>query len=215
VIPMISDYVISRDRYLLMADQHRPLWAALHRFVYSNKVQTLMEAGCGVAELSHVVDEYVGIDVNVSVLKENEHFYSKRSVWINDDWRNVDVRSKPVDMFLAAGTIERCDSCETFLSHVLDIPRLKYAVVTFHKGLRHEASPRTGREGWFNNYISESEVTHWLESNVQTHWWLCNLPHSRSPRWRSKQWDTVLVVDWTKQAQLDMWQPRVGHNVTS
>jgi hypothetical protein len=196
---------IPREKYLLMADQHRPLWAALHAFIYANQVQSLMEAGCGVADLSHAVEKYIGIDVNGEVLAENSQFYLPASEWIHDDWRNVDVSNQPVDMFLAAGTIERCDGYEEFLSHILDIPKLSYAIVTFHKGLRSEASPRHGKPGWFNNYLSESEVTRWLDAHVYADWGLYTLPHSRTVRWREKQWDTVLVMDWTWNARLEMF----------
>jgi len=196
-----------------MYSRHKLLWGALREFIRANGVSSLVEAGCGAAVLAGAVDTYVGIDMNASVLAENEANGGDDDWWIHDDWHAVDVHEFSTDMFLAASLIEHCESYEPFLTHVLKMPSLKYAVVTFHKGLRDIAVTRTkpwsrdGKSGqWFDNYYCQADVEQWLEDNISdADWYIYNLTHSVSYEGKKKWWDSVLVIDWTGVAQLEMW----------
>ena len=201
---------IHRDQYLRMLDRHRPLWSALTEFVAANGIVSVIEAGCGVAELWHAVDAYTGIDINPKVLRDNELFYGKGD-WRNDDWLAMDVNGLQADLFVSASLIEHCETYEPFLQKLVSM-RLKYAVVTFHKGLRDKEVIRhqeTDRR-FFDNFYCRADVERWLTENVDARWEIFTLP--LSARMRSRRWDSVLVIDWTGTSNMGMWEKI---NVTS
>lgn len=199
---------IARDEYLRMLDRHRPLWSALHEFVYANGIKSMVEVGCGVGALCEAVDDYTGIDMNSQVLQDNASFYGKGE-WIEADWMTLPVRSLEADLFLSASLIEHCESFEPFLKKMRDA-ETDYDIVTFHKGLRDKETilhQRTDRR-FFDNFYSSADVERWLKDNVAGDWRIYTLPMSRRIRAR---WDSVLVIDWTGEANLEMWEKR---NVT-
>jgi hypothetical protein len=197
---------IPRDEYLRMLDRHRPFWAAMMEFVFVNKVRSVIEAGCGVGALSYSVDEYMGIDTNGEVLRDNELFY-RRGVWVKSDWMDMDLRVLAADLFLSASLIQHCKSFETFMERVVVLP-VSYAVVTFHKGLRDEEVIQVDRKSvFFDNLYSRADVEAWLASNLgSVRWSLFDIPVSR--RKRQHRMESVLVIDRTGTAQLDMWSKR-------
>lgn len=193
---------IPRDEYLRMLDRHRPFWSAIHEFVYANGVSSVIEAGCGAAQFCPSVKSYTGIDTNAKVLKDNERFY-QTGAWINGDWLAMDVSRMQADLFLSSSLIEHCESFEPFLRQVTLLER-KYAVVTFHKGLRARTTIDI-RHGFYDNFYSRAEVQKWLEANVYGKWRIFTLPLSRA---KSSRWDSVLVIDWVGDAKLEMWEKR-------
>ena len=196
---------IKRDQYLRMMDRHVPFGSALLQFVSANKVGSVVEIGCGVAHLSHFVDEYVGIDTNADVLRANDVFYSCGR-WINKDWRYVDPSNMRADLAVASSLIEHCESFEPLLEWMIALPSL-YSVVTFHKGLRSSANIRRDRTGpLFDNYYCRADLEAWLGSNVDWAWHLYDLPLSRS-RFLHRR-ESVLVIDRTGKADLSMWSKR-------
>ena len=197
---------IAREDYLRMLDRHCPFWSALHEFAYANGITSMIEAGCGAAQFCSAVDSYTGIDMNAKVLKDNERFYGTGE-WINDDWLAMDVSRLQADLFVSASLIEHCESYEPFLRQVM-IVQPKYAVVTFHKGLR-DANIISRRHGFYDNFYCRANVVRWLADNVYGTWRIFTLPLSRAQR---NRWDSVLVIDWTGTAKLEMWEKR---NVTS
>lgn len=199
---------IERGHYLNMLDRHRPLWSALHEFVYANGIRSVIEAGCGVAALCTTVDSYTGIDINPQVLRDNEAFYGTGD-WIDDDWLAMDVSGRQADLFVSTSLIEHCESYEPFLRQVMSLS-LKYAVVTFHKGLRDAETIRLQRTNhrFFDNFYCREHVERWLTENAAGKWSIFMLPVSRTQRTRRKRWDSVLVIDWTGRAKLDMWEKR-------
>jgi hypothetical protein len=197
---------IKRDAYLRMLDRHRPFWAAMHEFVYANRVKSIIEAGCGVAELCESVDSYTGIDMNSQVLEDNESFYGK-GCWLDENFLEMDFNGRcQAEMFLSASLIEHCESFEPFLEKVLSL-QLEYAVITFHKGLRDKEKIRHQRTDhrFFDNFYCRADVVKWLTYNVTEHWRIFTLPVSRQLKDR---WDSVLVIDWTGKANLEMWEKR-------
>lgn len=202
---------IDRDDYLRMADRHLPFWGALVKFVSANKVSSMVELGCGVAHLSHFVDEYTGIDTNRAVLRDNKLHYG-HGTWINDDWRNVDASTIRADLFVSSSLIEHCEAFEPLLKWVVALPVL-YSVVTFHKGLQETANIRRDKIApFFDNHYARSDVEGWLSSNVAGAWKLYDLPLSR--RHMNRRRDSVLVIDHTGNADLSMWAKRAS-DVTS
>ena len=203
---------IPRKEYSKMTSRHRPFWQSLNAFIRSNNVSSIVEAGCGAAVLAEAVESYTGIDMNLGVLDDNNRMYGAGPRWIHSDWLSLDPTTLCADLFLAASLIEHCRSYEAFLGHVLQIPSLKYAIVTFHKGLRDKSIMRTkkwerdGKRGkWPDNYYCFADVHQWLLDNVSNaHWRIYTLEHSYD--WSPKRWDSVLVFDWTRNAQLDMWE---------
>ena len=198
---------IQRDDYLRMLDRHRPLSASISEFICANRVRSVIEAGCGIGELSYSVDAYTGIDLNARILNENQQF-CENGTWLNDDWLTMDLSSMRADMFVATSLIEHCESFETFLERVSRL-YVKYAVITFHKGLRDTATIRMDRSNsFFDNLYCQADVEKWLRENLKADWYIFRLPLSRSKRMRSVRWDSVLVIDWTKNARMEMWAKR-------
>jgi hypothetical protein len=155
----------------------------------------------------------VGIDTNAQVLRDNESYYGK-GTWINDDWLAMKVSGLRADLFLSMCLIEHCESFQPFLRQMMTFRSLKYAVITFHKGLRDKEVIRLDRlNSFFDNLYCRADVERWLNDNLWNgEWNIFTLPLSRSPRMRKSRWDSVLVIDWTGNAKLDMWEKR---NVTS
>jgi len=199
---------IRRDDYLRMADRHLPFSAALMRFIVTNKVKSIVEIGCGPANLSHLVDDYTGIDTNEEVLRDNALNYG-HGTWINDDWRNVDATTLMVDLFVSSSVIEHCESFEPFLEWVNRLAS-PYSVVTFHKGLRNRARIRRDKlPPLFDNHYCRADVQGWLSRNIYGQWNLYDLPLSRA-RFRNRK-DSVLVIDRTGKADLSMWEKKELH----
>ncbi len=198
---------IGRWQYLRMFDRHRPFWTAMHEFVYANGIRSIVDAGCGVGELCESVEHYTGIDTNAQVLEDNSAFYGK-GVWCNADWMVMHPKNLQADLFLAASLIEHCESFELFLVNMLAL-RMKYAVVTFHKGLRDKERIRHQRNDhrFFDNFYSRYEVEKWLSLNVLAPWRIFTLPIARTPKMHDR-FDSVLVIDWTGKANLEMWEKR-------
>jgi len=197
---------IKRDDYLRMADRHLPFSAALTQFIVANKVKSIVEIGCGPANLSHLVDDYTGIDTNEEVLRDNALNYG-HGTWINDDWRNVSAPR--ADLFVSSSVIEHCESFEAFLTWMLALSG-PYIVVTFHKGLRGSARIRRDKTvPFFDNYYRRADVERWLSRNVYGQWNLYDLPLSRA-RFRNRK-DSVLVIDRTGKADLSMWEKKELH----
>ncbi len=198
---------IGRWQYLRMLDRHRPFWSAMHEFVYANGIESMIDVGCGVGELCESVVSYTGIDTNAQVLEDNYELYGK-GVWCNVDWMEIPTDGLTVDLLLAASLIEHCESFENFLTMVLAV-QLKYAVVTFHKGLRDKELIRRQRNDnrFFDNFYSRAEVERWLSRNVWAPWRIFTLPIARTPKMRDR-FDSILVIDWTGKANLEMWEKR-------
>ncbi len=198
---------IGRWQYLRMLDRHRPFWTAMHEFVYANGIKSIVDAGCGVGEMCESVESYTGIDTNVQVLEDNLSFYGK-GAWYKADWTEVNYAHIAPDLFLSASLIEHCKSFGPFLEKVLSLRR-KYAVVTFHKGLRDQEKIRRQRKDrrFFDNSYSRADVERWLECNVSGKWRIFTLPIARTPKMRDRR-DSVLVIDWTGKANLEMWEKR-------
>jgi hypothetical protein len=196
----------------MMAVRHKPLWGALREFIDANNVTSVIEAGCGAAALAQEVQFYTGIDMNASILADNEARFGGETRWIHDDWHNVNVGDMKADMFVAISLIEHCVSFEAFLDHLLAMP-VKHAVVTFHKGLRERDMKmlkpwnRDGISGyWHDNYYCQAGLERWLANNVSgANWRIYNIAHSKAYK-KKKCWDSVLVIDWTNIADLSMWE---------
>jgi len=195
---------IQRDEYLRMADRHLPFWGALVKFVSANKIASVIELGCGVAHLSHLVDQYTGIDTNGEVLRANESFYG-HGTWISSDWRNLDPKSLRADLFVASSVIEHCEAFEPLLKWVISLPVL-YSVVTFHKGLQDSENIRRDKvPPFFDNFYCRADVERWMR-NVDCEWRLYDLPLSRTHLRRRR--DSVLVIYRNRKADLSMWLRR-------
>ncbi len=149
----------------------------------------------------------MGIDTNAQALKDNRLLYGKGS-WCNDDWMEMNYSLIETDLFLSASLIEHCESFEPFLEKMLSL-RAKYAVVTFHKGLRDQELIRRQRndDRFFDNFYSRADVERWLSRNILAPWRIFTLPIARTPKMRDR-FDSVLVIDWTGKANLEMWEKR-------
>lgn len=172
----------AREEYLLMIDRNWPFWSAVNEFVLVNGIKSVVEVGCGIGQLCHWVDSYTGIDLNQTVLTNNDLFY-RRGTWICGDWLEWD--GLPAELFLAATVLEHMKSPETVLEKVLKMPGI-YAVMTFPVRMR-------------------ATIQAFLEHRC-SNWHIYDLPLSRRPR-QAKQ-VSVLVIDRTGVAQLDMWSKR-------
>ncbi len=199
---------IKRDYYLRMIDRHLPLWAAMVEFAVINSIKSAVEIGCGIGTLCQSIDGYTGIDTNAAILRENQLFHRGRGTWINEDWRNLQPAGMRADLFVSSELIEHCESFEPMLEWVSTLP-VKYAVVTFHKGLRRVAKTQRTDSLFFNNYYCRTDVDQWRSQNMtEANWQIYKLPLSRSREHRRRRWDSVLVIDRTREADLSMWEKR-------
>lgn len=191
----------TRDDYLRMIDRQWPFWSALDEFVLANGIRSVVEVGCGIGQLCFRVDSYVGIDINRSVLSDNELFY-RRGTWLCGDW--LAMHGLAGELFLASAVIEHCESFQVFLEKALTLPHL-YAVVTFSKGLREKELIQQHPTGPFHeNYYCRADVEAWLSGKLGTgRWRIYDFPLSR--RARQARMESVLVIDRTGVCQLEMW----------
>lgn len=171
----------TREDYLVMLDRQWPFWLALHEFIVLNGIKSIVEVGCGIGHLCHSVEQYVGIDINQAVLSSNETFY-RRGEWFCEDWMTTDACTPPTDLFLAATTLEHCESPERFVEKMLKC-QWRYAVVTIPERLRGKV-----KTAWSGDCR------------------LYDLPVSRRPRQVRRV--SVLVIDRTGVAKSDMWSRR-------
>jgi len=197
---------ITREDYLRMIDRHWPFWLTLAEFILVNKPRSIVEIGCGLGPMCYLVDEYTGIDLNQTVLTNNELFY-RRGKWIQGDW--LEMEGLEGELFLASSMIEHAETFQLFLEKALRVP-FKYAVMTFHKGLREKEQLERHPTGPFwENYYSRADVEAWLSSRFKfgsVRWVLYDFPFSR--RRRQIQRESILVIDRTGVGQLDMFSKR-------
>lgn len=167
-----------REDYLRMLDRQWPFWSAVTEFVLKNGISSVVEVGCGIGHLCHSVDSYVGIDLNQTVLDGNELFY-RRGTWLCRDWLEGDGLML-ADLFLSAATLEHSETPERFLETMFRW-QWRYAVVTFPERMR-------------------AAIKKWAVREIY------DLPLSRRPR-QARQ-VSVLVIDRTGVAEMEMWSRR-------
>jgi SAM-dependent methyltransferase len=202
-----------------MLRRHRLTWAALREFIVANEVSSLIEVGCGAAYLAADVDRYTGIDVNQNVLEDNKRRYGDTPKWMCEDWHQIDVGTMDADLLLSMALIEHCESYEAFLEQVFRVRALKFAIITFHKGLgdvseaHRKAWNRESRSGhWCDNYYCQSDVAAWLDAHLRNAVWkIYTIQHTHHQRPNERLWwDSVLCIDWTRNGNWTMWEAANG-----
>lgn len=112
-----------------MLSRHQPLWRYVRKFIFTQKVKTLLEVGCGLRPLAvRWVEEYHAIDLN------------EQTDAIHKDFTKVSTKTLPkAEMLLACAVIEHCDGYAKFLSQVKAY-NAPYTLISFFNGLDRNRS---------------------------------------------------------------------------
>ena len=164
-------WIMDERPYLAMRRRHAALWRFLPAFIKEFGVRSLIEIGCGTAELAPLVPRYLGIDLNRQIAAWAQPL--GRHV-VNADWLTMSMQhlegTEP-DLVLAAAVVEHCADYRPFVDRMLAL-KPRFVIVTFFLGVDGTEDVIRPREEngitYYENHYAFAGVIEFLQARGLT-----------------------------------------------